>query len=57
MHKAISTKDTGYNSIYIDISNHEREVKHSTVLNDNDKEELENEIVEELYRIFTHKSN
>ena len=54
MQKAVSTKDTGYNSIYIDISNHEREVKHSVVLNDNDKEELENEIVEELYRIFTH---
>ncbi len=55
MLKAISTKDTGYNSIYIDISNHEREVKHSVVLNDNDKEELENGIVEELYRIFTCK--
>lgn len=55
MLKAISTKDTGYNSIYIDISNHERTVKHSIVLNDNNKEDLENEILEELYRIFTHK--
>ena len=57
MLKAVSTTDTGYLSNYTDVLNNERKVKHSMVLNDKDKEELENEIVEELYRIFTHKTN
>lgn len=57
MLKAVPTADTGYLSNYTDIFNNERSVKHSVVLNDNHKDEIEEQIVEELYRIFTHKTN
>lgn len=41
-----------------DINNNTKAIKHSVpMLDDNERRELENEIVEELYRIFTHKTN
>lgn len=43
-------------SKYTDISNNIKEVKHSVIFNDAQKKELEEQIVEELYRIFTHKA-
>ena len=38
------------------ISNKIKEVKHSVVFNAEQRKELEEQIVEELYRIFTHKA-
>ena len=43
-------------SKFTDISNNIKEVKHSVVLNAEQRKELEEQIVEELYRIFTHKA-
>ena len=50
----INTKSVGL-SRYVDISNSVKEVKHSVVFDDAEKREREEQIVEELYRIFTHK--
>lgn len=47
---------TGHNTYYTDISNKIKEVKHSVVFNAEQRKELEEQIVEELYRIFTHKA-
>lgn len=57
MLREVSTEDTGYKSSYTDILNNVRYVKHSIVINDNNKEELKEQMVEELNRIFTHKMN
>ena len=52
----IATINTGYHTNYTDISNNTKEVKHSVVFNAEQRKELEEQIVEELYRIFTHKA-
>ena len=43
-------------SQYTDISNKVKEVKHSVVFNDTERRKIEERIVEDLYRIFTHKA-
>ena len=55
MLQPVETINTGHHTTYTDISNKIKEVKHSVVFNDEQKRELEEQIVEELYRIFTHK--
>lgn len=53
----MNTTDTGHHTTkYTDISNKSREVKHSVILTTEEKKELEEHIVDELYRIFTHKA-
>lgn len=52
MLQAILTTDTGYQSSYIDILNNERNVRHSVVLDNEHKDGIKEEIVEELCRIF-----
>ena len=47
---------TGHKTNNTDISNKIKEVKHSVVFNAEQRKELEEEIVEQLYRIFTHKA-
>lgn len=37
-------------------NNKNTEIKHSSVLTKKQREEIEEKIVEELYRIFTHKA-
>ncbi len=44
-------------SEYRDCKSNVHKVKHTTKLSDDNKEELENIIVEELYRIFTNTKN
>ena len=56
MKEAIKTINTGYHTNYTDVSNNIKEVKHSVILNVEEKKELEEQIVDELYRIFTHKA-
>ena len=56
MLQTVTTAETGYQSNYTDISNNTKVVKHSTVINTEDRKEIEEQIVEELYRIFTHKA-
>ena len=41
---------------YSDIADNIKEVKHSVMLSAEDRKEMEERIVEELYRIFTHKA-
>lgn len=53
--QAIATVNTGYHTNYTDISNKIKNVKHSVVFNAGQKE-LQEQIVEELYRIFKHKA-
>ena len=55
MLQEIATIDTGNHTKYTDISNKIREVKHSVVFNTEQRKELEEQVVDELYRIFTHK--
>ena len=56
MLQAVATISTGHNTQFTDISNKIKEVKHSVVFNAEQRKELEEQIVEELYRIFfTHK--
>ena len=47
MQQAITTE-------FKDLANNVKKVRHS-ILNDKEKREAEERIVEELYRIFTHK--
>lgn len=42
---------------YRDLNDNVHTVTHTTKLSAEDREELENRIVEELYRIFTHYKN
>ena len=56
MLQAVATIRTGHNTQFTDISNKIKEVKHSVVFNTEQRKELEEEIVEQLYRIFTHKA-
>lgn len=56
MLQAVATTSTGHNTQFTDISNKIKEVKHSVVFNAEQRKELEEEIVEQLYRIFTHKA-
>ena len=56
MQKAVKTINTGYHTKYTNVSNKTKEVTHSVVFNAEEKKELEEQIVEELYRIFTHKA-
>ena len=55
MLQAVATINTGHHTKYTDISNNTKEVKHSVVFNAEQNKELEEQIVEELYKIFTHK--
>lgn len=48
--------DDQYSTSYTDLSNKTKKVKHSVVLNDEQRKEIEERIVEELYRIFTYKA-
>lgn len=57
MMHSVATVNTGYISDFRDISNKTREVRHSVIFNAGQKEDLEEQIVEELYRIFTHKAD
>lgn len=52
----IATINTGYHTNYTDISNNTKEVKHSVVFNAKQKKGLEEQIVDELCKIFTHKA-
>ena len=52
----ITNTETIRLSQYTDISNNVKEVKHSIILKDAEKREIEERIVEDLYRIFTHKA-
>lgn len=56
MLQAVATINTGHHTQYTDISNKTREVKHSIVFNAKQRKEAEEQIVDELYRIFTHKA-
>lgn len=51
-----ATNNTDYCENYTDISNKTRNVKHSVVLSTEERKEIEEKIVEELYRIFTHQA-
>ena len=55
MLQAVATISTGHNTQFTDISNKIKEVKHSVVFNAEQRKELEEEIVEQLYRIFCIK--
>lgn len=48
----ISTKELGV-SEFTDSKSHTHKIKHSLVLTETEKRELEERIAEELYRIFT----
>ncbi len=50
------TINTENDTQYTDISNKVKRVKHSVIFTDSEKRELEERIVEDLYRIFTHKA-
>ena len=54
MLKSIDKKELGY-SEYSDSYSSIRRIKHSVVLTESKKRELEERITDELYRIFTHK--
>ncbi len=41
---------------YEDIKNNTHKLSHSFVLGDEQRKEIEEQVVEELYRIFTHKA-
>ena len=56
MLQAVATMNTGHHTEYTDISNKTKKVKHSVVLNAEQKKQLEEQIVEELYRIFKHEA-
>ena len=47
---------TGYHTNYTDIANNTRAVKHSVILNTEQRKELEEQIVQELYKVFNHKT-
>lgn len=46
---------TEHNTEYRDLSDKIKKVKHSVILNAEERKAEEEKIVEELYRIFTHK--
>ena len=54
MLKSIDKKELGY-SEYSDSKSSTHRIKHSVVLTEAKKRELEERIADELYRIFTHK--
>ena len=54
MLKSIDKKELGY-SEYSDSKSSTHHIKHSVVLTESKKRELEERIADELYRIFTHK--
>ena len=54
MQKSIDTREIGY-SEYSDVHSGVCSIKHSIVLTESKKRELEEKIADELYRIFTHK--
>lgn len=56
MQQNILENDAKYITSYTDMSNKTKEVRHSVVLNNEERKEIEERIVEELYRIFTHKA-
>lgn len=51
----VVTKELGYTE-FTDSHSDIHKIKHSIVLSDSEKRELEDSIVEELYRIFTYKT-
>ncbi len=55
MLKNIKTVSTGYRSCYTDKANRTKEVRHSVVINDD--RQSEETIVDELCKVFSHKSD
>ena len=55
MLQAVATINTGHHTKFTDISNKTKEVKHRVVFSAEERKYLKEKIVEELYRIFTHK--
>lgn len=55
MHQTVTAIE--YLSSYKDLKNNIRQVKHSIVQNFNNSNKLEERIVDELYRVFTHKAS
>lgn len=55
MLQAVATISAERHSNYTDLSKKIKEVKHSVVFNTEQRKALEEQIVEELYRIFAHK--
>lgn len=53
--KDIATVEMNYTTKYKNISNKTIDVRHSVVLSEKSRREIEDEIVEELYKIFTKK--
>ena len=49
----VSNKNTNACSCYTDAANNVRQVKHTVIFTTAEKRELEDKIVEDLYRIFT----
>ena len=54
MLQTISITKTEYYNQYTDLSNKVRNVRHSIILSPEEKSDKEKQIVEELYKIFTH---
>ena len=50
------SEDIGGCTEYSDIADNIKEVKHSVILSVEDRKEIEERIIEELYKIFTHKA-
>lgn len=53
----INTISIDKHTNYTDISNNSKKVTHSVILSDDNRKEIEERIVEELYRIFSHKAS
>lgn len=53
--KDIATVETNYTTKYKNISNKTVDVRHSVVLSEKSRREIEDEIIDELYKIFTKK--
>lgn len=53
----INTISIDKHTNYTDISNNSKKVTHSVILSDDNTKEIEERIVEELYRIFSHKAS
>ena len=51
--ECLNTNEIGI-SEFVDSKNHSHIVKHSIILTDFEKRELEEKIADDLYRIFTH---
>ena len=57
MQQVNATMNTELCTKYTDLFGKTREVKHGVALSDASQKETEERIVQELYRIFTHKAD